>query len=568
MNKKKVINRALIKKDLKSQLLIHCILLLILLIPNFYTFFNATDLQNSLTLKFAYLGLSLLMWLLPLIIFNTKTYFRIAILFLLLSPLEIGFVKTTGIPTNIGFMESVFNSNSLEIKEQLSSNILELGLLGLIFIIYCYLLTYVDRINIPLKIKFYFILAFITINLVLFYSMYVLINKEINLKDRLETSLENTTKKYNKLFPTNFIINGFNAIKANESNKALAKEINNFTFNAREISPNNENEIYVLVIGETARRHNFHLYGYKKPTTPHLDKTENIIAFSNVNSAATLTIKSLPQIITRANPDQIDLQYKEKTILDAFKEAGYYTAWIGVQNISTPLVKRLKSVADYTYFTQSDISTGNFYDMDVLEKFNQIIDNKENKKKFIIIHTLGSHFRYSNRYTDDFEKFTPTISKSGYDNIGLDSKEKLINSYDNSILYTDYFLSSLINNVQKSNAISGILYLSDHGENLYDDNKTIFHGSENPTKFEYEIPYIIWHSNKYEDFYPLKVQAMRSNKDKKAASTSTFYSLLEMANISYDNSTKEIHKSLLNTGYKEPLKRKLVNSKNEIIVVD
>lgn len=568
MNRKKVINRAIIKKDLKSQLLIQCILFLILLIPNFYTLFYATDLQNSLKLKLSYLVLSLLVWLFPFIIFNTKTYFRIGILFLLISPLEIGFVKTTGLPINIGFMESVFNSNFLEIKEQLSSNILELSFLGLILIIYCYLITFVDRINIKLKVKFYFILAFLAINSVLFYSMYNLLSKEINLKDRLDISLENTTKKYKKVFPTNFIINGINAIEANESNKALAKEINNFTFNAKEISHNNENEIYILVIGETARRHNFHLYGYERPTTPHLDKIENIIAFSNVNSAATLTLQSIPQIITRANPDQLNLQYKEKTILDAFKESGYYTAWIGVQNISTPLVKRLKSVADYTYFTQSDISSGNFYDMDILKKINQIIENKENKKKFIIIHTLGSHFRYSNRYTEDFEKFTPTISKSGYTNIGLDSKEKLINAYDNSILYTDYFLSSLINNVQKSNSISGLFYLSDHGENLYDDNKTIFHGSENPTKFEYEIPYIVWYSNKYKDFYPNKVQAMHNNKDKKAVSTSTFYSLLEMANISYDNSNKEIYKSLLNSGYKEPVKRKLVNSKNEIITVD
>lgn len=387
------------------------------------------------------------------------------------------------------------------------------------------------------------------------------------MKDRLEVAYENTAKKYRKIFPANIITNAIVAFEARNIHKKFEKDIESFRFNAQQNHKNQEDEIYILVIGETARRHNFHLYGYERETTPELEKIKNIVPFSDVNSSATLTLLSIPQIITRANPDNFDLQYKEKTILDAFHEAGFYTAWIGVQNISTAIVKRLQSVSDYTYFSKSDVSSGHFYDTDILKNVQEIIDDKTHKKKFIIIHTLGSHFRYSNRYPSGFEKFKPNINSSGYGNLGLEYKKELINSYDNTIFYTDYFLASIIKKVERTNSLSGLIYVSDHGENLYDDNKIAFHGGEKPTPFEYEIPYIIWFSDKYKNFYPEKTEALEKNKNKKASSTVTFYSLSDMANITYNNSEKEKDKSILNPNYKEPLKRKIITSKKEVMIV-
>lgn len=560
--------RQKLKNDNKMQYIIYCIMFIILFIPNIFTLFYAADLNGNTVMSASYLLLSLIVWLFPLIFLNVKNFFRLGLLFLFLAPIEIGFVTTTGLPVNIGFMETVFNTNFQEAKEQLVSNIPFLVFYIVLIGVYCYLLTLIKKKKLSIKWRVGLLITFLVLNIGLFWNMYSILKTFIPKNEKLEVAFENTTKKYNKIFPANIIINTVYAIKTNNANKKFEKGIDNFQFKGKKISKNSDEEIYILVIGETARKHNFHLYGYDRKTTPELEKIENLVPYSDVNSTGTLTLISLPQIITRANPEQFDLQFKEKTILDLFHEAGFYTAWIGSQNISTSFVQRLKSVVDYSYFAKSDISSAQVYDGDILKNVQEVINDKKNNKKLIIIHSLGSHFRYSNRYPKEFEKFKPTISTSGYNNMGLKYKQELINSYDNSILYTDYFLSSLIKEVNKTKAVSGLIYLSDHGENLYDDNKTVFHGGEKPTHFEYEIPYLIWYSEQYQNLYPEKVTALKTNKDKKNSSTTTFYSMSDMANISYFNSEKERFKSIFNSKYKEPLQRKLLNSKKEVIILN
>ena len=537
----------------------------ILFVPNIFTLFYASDLQGNPFMRISYLLFSMLIWLLPLIFFNFKNYFRLGFLVLLLSPIEVGFVKTTGLPANIGFLESVFNSNFQETKEQILSNLPSIFFFIILSGFYLYLFTFINKEHLNKRQRIGLVASFLMINTLLFCNVYLIIKNYIPSEDRLEVAYENSVKKYYKTFPSNIILNGITAIKTINENKKFSKNIEKFSFRAKKKFKNNEEELYILVIGETARRHNFHLYGYPRETTPGLDTIKNLVHLTDVNSSATLTLLSLPQIVTRASPEQFDLQYKEKTIIDLFHEAGFYTAWIGVQNISTPLVQRLKFVCDYTFFSKSDVSSSEVYDIDILTNVQQIADDKTHRKKFIIIHTLGSHFRYSNRYPANFKKFTPTISSTGYSNITIKYKNELINSYDNSIFYTDHFLSSLINLTAKTNSISGLIYLSDHGENLYDDDKMIFHGGEKPTHYEYEIPYLVWYSNLYNDFYPQKVEALNQNRDKKASSTITFYSLADMANISYNNSAKEINKSILHYNYEEPSQRKIINSKKEVV---
>ncbi len=568
MTEKLTFFRQKIKNDNKMQYIIYCIMFVILFIPNIFTLIFAADLQGNLVMSGSYIILSLVVWLFPLLFLNIKNYFRLGILFVFLAPIEIGFVTTTGLPVNIGFMETIFNTNFQEAKEQLVSNIPFLIFYIVLIMVYCYLLTLIQKKSLTVKWKVGLLLTFLILNLGLFYNMFSILKTFIPQHEKLDVAFENTTKKYHKIFPANMIINTVYALKTNSKNKKFEKEIENFKFNGKQNSKNSESEIYILVIGETARKHNFQLYGYDRETNPELEEIENLVPYSEVSSSGTLTLISLPQIITRANPEQFDLQFNEKTILDLFHEAGFYTSYIGSQNISTSLVQRLKSVVDYSYFAKSDVSSAQVYDGDILKNVQEVLNDKKNNKKFIIIHTLGSHFRYSNRYPPEFEKFKPTIATSGYNNMSLKYKQELINSYDNSILYTDYFLSSLIKEVNKTDSVSGLIYLSDHGENLYDDNKTAFHGGEKPTRFEYEIPYLVWYSQQYEKVYPEKVTALENNKNKKTSATTTFYSLSDMANISYTNSEKERFKSIFNPQFKEHLQRKLLNSKKEVININ
>jgi len=118
-------------------------------------------------------------------------------------------------------------------------------------------------------------------------------------------------------------------------------------------------------------------------------------------------------------------------------------------------------------------------------------------------------------------------------------------------------------------AKSFVFYLSDHGENLFDDSKNLsMHGSSTPTKYEYHIPYFIWTSERYRQTSKEKYESLHSNKDKKASSTSTFYTLLDMANIQYKDSSKELIHSLSNSGYQEPKERKLITGSKKIITIE
>ncbi|MDG4951289.1 sulfatase-like hydrolase/transferase [Weeksellaceae bacterium KMM 9724] len=108
------------------------------------------------------------------------------------------------------------------------------------------------------------------------------------------------------------------------------------------------------------------------------------------------------------------------------------------------------------------------------------------------------------------------------------------------MLYTDFFLSQLIESLKIKNKNAVLLYLSDHGENLFDNKLKIFgHGTVNPTKYEYHIPFITWFSDEYKNNFPHKINALKENLHKAATLTSTFYTILDMANIDYDNAKNE-----------------------------
>ncbi|QTE23589.1 phosphoethanolamine transferase [Polaribacter cellanae] len=174
----------------------------------------------------------------------------------------------------------------------------------------------------------------------------------------------------------------------------------------------------------------------------------------------------------------------------------------------------------------------------VLEK----VLKDSHQKKFIILHTLGSHFRYNYRYPDNFKVFKPTLKKglSTETTNSISNKKEIINSYDNSILYTDFVLSKIIHKLKKKNVVSYMYYISDHGENLFDtEDGKILHGFETPSKFEIKIPLFIWTSKKYNHKYSEKIENLNKNINQKISSANTFQTILDLSHISYPNFEKQ-----------------------------
>lgn len=551
-----------------KQKIIFCCLILILLIPNLYTLLHYTDLKGNWLISISYITLCLSVLLLPLVVLRIKTFFRIGWIFLLLSGLEIGSVKSLGAPISEGFLEAILNTNFQETLEQLSTNKEIIIFILIIASLYYILTSKLTLKSIDNKSKYFILSFFLILNVILIFKMYTFQADSGSFSSKANYTLAITLMKYQKIYPIDLLLNINNIFYNSRNKQNFGKNFNEFSFQAKQYKSSQKKEIYVLVIGESARYSSFHINGYSRQTSPNLDNLDNLISFSNVFSPATLTFMSLPQLITRATPDNLNLQFEEKSIIDAFKEAGFYTAWISTQNENDPAIKRLRGVTNYFHSSKLGLDNNSPYDTDIISNFKTVLKENGNRK-FIVIHSLGSHFRYSKRYPPSFEKFKPALARVGFDNIHISNKTKFINSYDNSILFTDFFLDLLIKELKNTEAVCTLTYVSDHGENLFDDERGLIqHGTENPGKEEYHIPLFIWFSNQYQKENSEKTLAILNNKDKKAMSNTTFYTMLDLANIGYHNSDQELQKSIASPQYKEPTERKLISASKKIILIN
>lgn len=224
---------------------------------------------------------------------------------------------------------------------------------------------------------------------------------------------------------------------------------------AQNISIKEQNATFVIVIGESANKNNMSLYGYERTTTPRLDalsKDENFIKFTAAYSAHTHTTQTLTYALSAKNQyNDLELS-KAITIIELAKLAGFKTAWISNQAKygmwGSPLAN-IASSADYSVFLNEN-DHDNKLDELLLPELEKYKNLAKSPKNLIIIHTIGSHVRYADRYPNAFATF------------GLQSVDK----YDNSVLYSDFIITEILKSAKKFDNFAGMLYFSDHAEDL------------------------------------------------------------------------------------------------------
>ena len=293
----------------------------------------------------------------------------------------------------------------------------------------------------------------------------------------------------------------------------------------------NDDITVVFVLGESLRPDHLGINGYIRNTTPQLQK-KNVISLPKIYSPYTYTNNSVPYIMTRAGKKNLNLGYTERSFIDLFNSCGFKTAWLGNQDAAETYAY-FAHETDTTVFVNTDKGTYNFdvwLDEDLFPAYYELIE--ENSKQLIILHTVGSHWWYKSHYSPEFEIFKPVL-KSRI--VSANTSEEIINSYDNTILYTDNFLSQLITTLEDKNAI--LIFLSDHGENLGEDNMWL-HANE--TAFAKNPAAFIWMSEKYKDLYPRKLERLLENKNKEYDTEFLFHSILDASNISTEYLEKEL----------------------------
>ena len=356
----------------------------------------------------------------------------------------------------------------------------------------------------------------------------------------------------NQLYPVNICYNLYLAFERNAASENYKEVSRNFKFDARSEHSATAPEVYVMVVGETARAHNFSLYGYPRNTNPLLSKTPGIKAFPNVTTQSNTTHKSVPMLLSAASAEDFERLFHEKGILAAFKEAGFHTVFISNQLPNHSFIDFLGEQADEHYFLKKeDALQGNHYDEDLLQKLDEILPKADAsssahyhyryRKLFVVLHSYGSHFNYQERYPRSFAYFKPDSRSEAKP----ENRRDLLNAYDNTIRYTDYILHGIIERLQKWEGVqtktdgvydqptSAMLYTSDHGENIFDDDRRLFlHAAPKASDYELHVPFIIWTSEGFSKQYPDILKALGENRSKQVQSSlSAFHTMLGIGGI-------------------------------------
>lgn len=295
------------------------------------------------------------------------------------------------------------------------------------------------------------------------------------------------------------------------------------TFTSESVA-NSDSLVVVFVIGESLRNDHLQINGYERETTPYLMEEDNLVLLADIYGAECFTHTSVPQIMTRADSANPQRAYDEQSFVTIFKDAGFRTTWIANQ----------ESVATYAYFmnecdtliyVNGDKSVYTFdkwLDEDILPHLENELQD-DNPTQLHILHSIGSHWWYNSHYTDEFERYTPVIKSRV---VSSNTQEEMINSYDNTILYTDFFIKETIDLIRDKKSI--LIFLSDHGESLGEDGYYL-HGADRP-ELHYPAAFV-WYSDKYAQSFPDMIENLKDNSDKKYRSDYLFHSIIDAADI-------------------------------------
>lgn len=269
---------------------------------------------------------------------------------------------------------------------------------------------------------------------------------------------------------------------------------------AVEVGSRKKKELIILVVGETARADRFSLNGYARETNPALKKQE-VVSLTHVSSCGTSTGESVPcmfSMMKRHNFDREKALHIENA-LDVLFEHGVQVLWRDNNSDSKGVAVRMQ-YENFKSPALNPICDKECRDIGMLSGLDQYITSRKNRDMLIVLHQMGNHGpEYYRRYPKEFERFKPVCMTGELKDC---TKEEIDNAYDNAILYTDYFLSQVIDFLKKYDGQyeTAMLYVSDHGESL-GEHGIYLHAAPYllAPKEQTHIPAIVW-MGKHFDF--------------------------------------------------------------------
>lgn len=292
----------------------------------------------------------------------------------------------------------------------------------------------------------------------------------------------------------------------------------------------------IFILGESVRADHLGLNGYERNTTPLLSKNKSVISFKNLHTTRYFSAISIPQILSDEPMDKPNITRKT-SLVDVLNSAGIHTYWIANQVSEVSFDYHIQRSKTHTFIDpfHSVFSYKKASDLEMLPYLKDAL--KDDKQKFILLHMMGSHWMYSMRYDKSFKKFTPT-AESKY--IPSNTKNEMINAYDNTLLVLDKFIDEVIQQVEAKKDKSVVIYLSDHGELLGEDGQYLHANSGEPVL---NPAGLIWFSPKLKAAEPALFENMQKMVNKKIELDFLYPTILDLFQIKGLSYVKE--KSIL-----------------------
>ncbi|WP_198305586.1 phosphoethanolamine transferase [Arcobacter vandammei] len=487
-----------------------------------YTTFNQIDIKSLL----ANSGILIAIALLLALIFNFSKNIKIAsiiaiftaLIFFVLAFVPLMFISyklAFNIPLEKEALYSIFQSNTSESMEFITSFVPIGSILFIIFsLIFLFYISWWHRNS---KVRSFD-----------FTTLFILI---------VSTSIIAISYIDNMKLP-NFIQEHYNTyIKELETFKDIQNK-KNFNENF-EASKEKIGETYIFVIGESLNKRHMQLYGYPRQTTPNLQKlyeNSEILKFNNVFSNHVLTMSTLSLALTEAYIGSSKKYFDSASIVDILKKANFETIWLTNQNLLGAwdnLVSIIASNTDETISINNSIGTTTRtqnYDGELIKYLDKFLETKSSKNRAIFIHLMGSHLAYCQRFPKEYRVYNDDLDDKTFGK-NLASKKDIknfVNCYDNSVLYNDFVVSSMIESIKKQEGVNALIYMPDHAEEVF---KAYAH---DPGKFTFnmtQIPLIIWFSQDYKDKYFEKYENILENKNRYFSNDRLYDTLIGITDI-------------------------------------
>lgn len=302
--------------------------------------------------------------------------------------------------------------------------------------------------------------------------------------------------------------------------------------------------LLVLVVGETARSGNFGINGYSRDTTPALtqllkneDKSGVLTSFQNVWSCGTSTAVSLPCMFSPFGKTAYeDRTQNYENLIDILQRAGLAVIWMENQSGCKDVCDRIPRIATSGAIHPKFCTTGECFDEVMLDQLTERLaalpPDRIDTGIVVVLHQMGSHGpAYYKRTPETFKKFQPECATNTLQDC---NRTEVTNAYDNTILYTDHFLNSVIDFLKSKQpyAQAAMLYVSDHGESLGEKNLYL-HGLPYAIApdVQKQVPWINWLSNDFVKRKNIDINCLKQQTAKRLSHDNYFHSILGLLDI-------------------------------------